>query len=108
MVKKLEDKGFTYEIPGDGIYFDTSKDPHYGELARLKLDQQLEGARIGITEGKRNPSDFALWKFYPVGEKHGDGMGFTVGQRFSRLAYRVFSDEYQVSGRTVCDPHRWH
>lgn len=63
MVEQLEENGFTYEIPGDGIYFDTSKDPHYGELAGLDLDAQKEGARIGVVEGKRNASDFALWKF---------------------------------------------
>ena len=62
MVLELEKKGFTYEIKGDGIYFDTSKLPDYGKLARLKLDQQKEGVRVE-TKGKRNPSDFALWKF---------------------------------------------
>ncbi len=65
LVQALEKNGFTYVIPGDGVYFDTSKDPHYGELAHLKLSQQQEGARIGVVEGKRNASDFALWKFSP-------------------------------------------
>ncbi len=68
-VRALEKNGFTYEIPGDGIYFDTSKDPHYGELARLQLDDQKEGARIGITAGKRNAADFALWKFSPTDQQ---------------------------------------
>jgi cysteinyl-tRNA synthetase len=68
-VQQLEANGFTYEIPGDGIYFDTSKDPHYGEMAGLKLDELQEGARIGVVEGKRTPSDFALWKFSPKGEQ---------------------------------------
>jgi cysteinyl-tRNA synthetase len=68
-VQQLEERGFTYEIPGDGIYFDTSKDPHYGELAGLKLDDQKAGARIGEVEGKRQPADFALWKFSPKDEQ---------------------------------------
>lgn len=68
-VQALEKNGFTYEIPGDGIYFDTSKDPHYGELAGLKLEDLKEGARIGVVEGKRNASDFALWKFSPTDEQ---------------------------------------
>src|SRR6185503_4897100 len=29
--KKLDSDGFTYQLPS-GLYFDTSKDPHYGEL----------------------------------------------------------------------------
>jgi cysteinyl-tRNA synthetase len=68
LVQQLEGKGFTYAIPGDGIYFDTSKDPHYGELARLKLDDQQAGARVEASE-KRQGADFALWKFSPEGEQ---------------------------------------
>lgn len=68
MVIELEKKGFTYEIEGDGIYFDTSKFPEYGKMAGLHLGEQEEGARIGVVEGKRNPSDFALWKFEREGE----------------------------------------
>lgn len=68
MVLELEKKGFTYVIEGDGVYFDTSKFPDYGKMARLQLDQQKEGARIGENEGKRNASDFALWKFERPGE----------------------------------------
>lgn len=68
MVKTLEKKGFAYVIEGDGVYFDTSKVPDYGKLARLKLDQLQEGARLEKVEGKRNPTDFALWKFERPGE----------------------------------------
>jgi len=68
MVKTLEKKGFTYVIDGDGVYFDASKLDDYGKLARLKLDQLKEGARVEMVDGKRNPSDFALWKFEREGE----------------------------------------
>jgi cysteinyl-tRNA synthetase len=67
MVKTLEKKGFTYTIEGDGVYFDTSKLDDYGKLARLKLDDLKEGARVE-TKGKKNPTDFALWKFERKGE----------------------------------------
>lgn len=63
-VKKLESKGYTYSIPGEGVYFDTSKLAHYGELARLDIKGLLAGARVKI-DGKKNPTDFALWKFSP-------------------------------------------
>lgn len=68
LVKELEAKGFTYEIPGDGIYFDTSLDPNYGHLARLDLQNLKAGARVAQVEGKKNPTDFALWKFEKPGE----------------------------------------
>lgn len=63
--KDLEDKGFTYIIPGDGLYFDTSKLAHYGELARLDISGLEAGARVSV-EGKRNITDFAVWKFSPA------------------------------------------
>lgn len=69
LVEKLEKLGLTYEIPGDGIYYDTSKFPDYGKLGGQRLDELKEGARIGITDGKRNASDFALWKFSPKDEQ---------------------------------------
>jgi cysteinyl-tRNA synthetase len=68
LVKKLEAKGFTYVIPEDGVYFDTSKLADYGKLAHLDRDHLQEGARVEKVEGKRNPTDFALWKFERAGE----------------------------------------
>jgi cysteinyl-tRNA synthetase len=62
LIQKLEEKGFTYQT-SDGIYFDTAKFPRYGELARLNIEGQQEGARVLVNPEKRNPSDFALWKF---------------------------------------------
>ena len=67
LVRILKDKGFTYQI-SDGIYFDTSKFPTYDDFAGLHLDEQRAGARVEYNPEKRNPSDFALWKFTPVGE----------------------------------------
>lgn len=60
-VVELEKRGFTYRT-NDGIYFDTSKLPQYGALARLSLEGQQEGHRIAVG-AKHRASDFALWKF---------------------------------------------
>jgi cysteinyl-tRNA synthetase len=68
LARILEEKGYSYRI-GDGIYFDTSKFPRYAEFARLDLAGQEGGARIGDVTGKRNPADFALWKFPPPGSR---------------------------------------
>ena len=65
LVKELEKKGFTYRT-SDGVYFDTSKLSDYGKLARLDLEGLREGARVEINEEKKNPTDFALWKFSPT------------------------------------------
>lgn len=66
-VKTLEEKGFTYVID-DGVYFDTSKLKDYGELAQLDIEGLRFGARVEDT-GKKNPTDFAVWKFSNPSEK---------------------------------------
>lgn len=64
LVRILMDKGFAYKI-SDGVYFDTSKFPNYGQLSRQKAEEKEEGARVDINPEKRNKTDFALWKFSP-------------------------------------------
>jgi cysteinyl-tRNA synthetase len=66
-IRCIEEKGFTYRT-SDGIYFDTSKLPDYGHLARLDVAGLQAGTRIEMGE-KRHVTDFALWKFSPPGQK---------------------------------------
>jgi cysteinyl-tRNA synthetase len=66
-VKCIEAAGYAYRT-SDGIYFDTSRLPDYGRLARLSVEGLRAGARVELGE-KRNPTDFALWKFSPPGEQ---------------------------------------
>ncbi len=68
LIQALEKKGLTYII-ADGVYFDTSKLGDYGRLARLNIKGLKAGARVEMAEGKRNPTDFALWKFSPRDKK---------------------------------------
>jgi cysteinyl-tRNA synthetase len=68
LIRRLEEKGFTYRT-SDGIYFDTAKFPHYGELEPKRRSGQRAGARVEANKEKQNPSDFALWKFSPKGQK---------------------------------------
>ncbi len=69
LVQQLIDKGYTYETP-DGIYYDTSKFPSYADFARLDLEHLKAGARVALSEHKKNPSDFAVWKFIRPDEQH--------------------------------------
>lgn len=67
LIETLEKKGFTYKI-ADGIYFDSSKLKDYGKLTGQKAQDLKAGARVEMVEGKKHPTDFALWKFsYPDG-----------------------------------------
>ena len=67
LIKILEDKGYTYKI-SDGIYYDSSKFLNYADFAKLDIDEQQPGKRVEFNKEKRNPSDFALWKFSPKGK----------------------------------------
>jgi len=64
LIKTLEEKGYTYRT-ADGIYFDTSKFKDYTKLSHQNLEALQEGARVERNPEKRNPTDFALWKFSP-------------------------------------------
>jgi cysteinyl-tRNA synthetase len=66
-IADIERKGFAYAT-SDGVYFDTSKQPGYGHLARLDKEGLAAGHRVEQGE-KRHPTDFALWKFSPPGER---------------------------------------
>lgn len=74
LIKRLEVKGFTYVI-ADGVYFDSSKFAGYGELAKLDVESLKAGARVEMVAGKKNVTDFALWKFsYPNGRAFDSSM----------------------------------
>lgn len=69
LVKTLEDKGYTYRT-SDGIYYDTSKFDRYDALVgHARISGLQGGARVEMSDEKRNPTDFALWKFSPKDKK---------------------------------------
>ncbi len=68
LIQVLEKKGYTYQI-NDGIYFDTTKFSDYTKLSHQNLAELQEGARVEKNIEKKNPTDFALWKFSPENEQ---------------------------------------
>jgi len=70
LISQLAKKGFTYKT-SDGIYFDTSRLPDYAKLTGKtysELEASLKsGARVEKVPGKKNITDFALWKLTPQG-----------------------------------------
>ncbi|MDD2291287.1 MAG: cysteine--tRNA ligase [Aliarcobacter sp.] len=61
MISNLISKDIAYKT-SDSVYFDTSKDSSYGTLSH-KINDENSQARVEVNVEKRNPSDFALWKF---------------------------------------------
>jgi len=64
-IKKLIEKDMAY-VSKNGVYFSVSKFSQYGKLSKKKIDELQSGARIEVDEAKKDPLDFALWKFSEV------------------------------------------
>jgi len=60
LILRLEKKGFTY-IANGNVYYDITKFPNYGVLARINIEELQAGSRTDIDVHKRNPLDFVLW-----------------------------------------------
>ena len=65
----------------DGVYYAVKSFPRYGALSHRNVDELLVGARIAENESKRDPLDFALWKFAKPGETD---VAFAMGRRAGR------------------------
>ncbi|WP_323595427.1 cysteine--tRNA ligase [Aliarcobacter butzleri] len=61
MISNLISKDVAYKT-SDSVYFNTSKDNLYGTLSH-KINDENSQARVEENIEKRNPADFALWKF---------------------------------------------
>ena len=75
-VRRLLRMGVAY-IAKDGVYFDVSTFKDYGKLSGQKLDQIMHMVRHEMSASKRNPEDFALWKFT---DKHEEGWNYKWGR----------------------------
>ncbi len=62
LIQSLVDKNIAYTSK-NGVYFSVTKFPDYGKLSKKKIDDLLSGARVEVDEAKKDPLDFALWKF---------------------------------------------
>jgi len=73
MVQKIIDNGHAYVVDGD-VYYDIQSFPGYLGLSGRKLDDMQAGAsdRVDVTDSKKHPMDFALWKSAKPGEPFWD------------------------------------
>jgi len=64
MVKMTEDlikKNYAY-VNNKNVYFEVKKFKDYGKLSSKNLEELIAGSRVEISENKKNPEDFVLWK----------------------------------------------
>ena len=62
MVQTLVDNHYAYCADNGDVYYRVKRFPDYGKLSNKNPDELLSGARVGVTEAKEDPRDFALWK----------------------------------------------
>jgi len=61
MTSSLIEKGFAYENQGH-VYFAVNSFKDYGKLSNKNIKELKTGTRIEISDLKKNPMDFVLWK----------------------------------------------
>ncbi len=61
IISSLISKGFAYENQKH-VYFEVNSFKDYGKLSNTNLDELKAGSRIEISNLKKNPIDFILWK----------------------------------------------
>ena len=110
IIQKLIDNGFGYEKDGD-VYFEVKKYKDYGKLSNQKIEELELGARIDVSEIKKNPVDFALWKKKKDGEPFwespwGQGRpGWHI--ECSAMAKKYLGDTFDIhgGGQDLVFPH---
>ena len=101
MIERLVWAGHAYVV-GDGVYFAVKSFARYGALSGRNVDELLVGARIAPGEEKRDPLDFALWKFAKTGEPSwrspwGEGRpGWHI--ECSAMAHALLGEPFDIHG----------
>ncbi|HEY4680728.1 MAG TPA: cysteine--tRNA ligase [Nitrosarchaeum sp.] len=108
-IKKLIEKDIAY-VSKNGVYFSVSKFPQYGKLSKKKIDELQSGARIEVDEAKKDPLDFALWKFSDIDplwdSPWGKGRpGWHI--ECSAMSIRYLGENFDIhgGGRDLIFPH---
>ena len=108
-IKKLVDKEVAY-VSNNGVYFAVSKFSEYGKLSKKKIDELQSGSRIQIDETKKDPADFAVWKFSDINpawdSPWGKGRpGWHIECSVMSLKYLGENFDIHGGGRDLIFPH---
>ena len=62
ITRTLQEKGLAYQADNGDVNYAVRKFPGYGKLSGKSLDELQAGERVAVSDGKRDPLDFVLWK----------------------------------------------
>ena len=110
LVSRLIEGDMAYASEGD-VYYAITKFHTYGQLGKRTLDDMQAGARVEVSEKKRHPMDFALWKAAKPGEPSWDspwGQGRPGWHiECSAMSKHAFGDclDVHCGGQDLIFPH---
>ena len=92
MIKVLLENGNAYLSDGH-VLFSVSSMPNYGKLSGMNLSEMIDGARVEVSDYKKEPADFVLWKPSKTGELgwHSD---FGFGRPGWHIECSAMSEKY--------------
>ena len=108
-IKKLIANNHAY-VSKNGVYFSVEKFSGYGKLSKKKIEELQSGSRIEVDEAKKDPLDFAIWKFSDIeplwDSPWGKGRpGWHIECSAMSLKYLGTNFEIHGGGRDLIFPH---
>jgi cysteinyl-tRNA synthetase len=102
LIVQLIDRGLAYPAANGDVYFSVRGLESYGKLSGRRPDELLSGARVEVSEEKRDPLDFALWKAAKPAEPAWDSPwgagrpGWHI--ECSAMALRYLGNDFAIHG----------
>jgi cysteinyl-tRNA synthetase len=111
MIETLIAKSFAYQGSNGDVYYRVTKFDAYGKLSKQNIEALQQGARVEVSENKKNPMDFVLWKIAKAGEPAwkspwGEGRpGWHI--ECSAMSKKLFGDTFDIhaGGSDLKFPH---
>ena len=111
LIQKIISNGHAYVASNGDVYFNVRHFDEYGCLSHHNVDQLESGARVEISDVKRDPLDFVLWKLAKPGEPEWDSPwgkgrpGWHI--ECSAMSIHLLGEHFDIhgGGRDLMFPH---
>ena len=111
LIEKIIANGHAYVGTNGDVYFDVRSFPDYGCLSHHDIEQLESGARVEISDVKRDPLDFVLWKLAKPNEPSWDSPwgkgrpGWHI--ECSAMSMHLLGENFDIhgGGRDLIFPH---
>lgn len=111
LIEKIIANGHAYVAGNGDVYFDVRSFRDYGCLSHHDIEQLESGARVEVSDVKRDPLDFVLWKLAKPGEPSWDSPwgkgrpGWHI--ECSAMSMNLLGEHFDIhaGGRDLIFPH---